>query len=234
MLVDGCADNPALAYPLASRQDLDTTVAACGGSEQAVGVVADVRHQQALDEAVRVATSHFGGLDAAVGVAGGIAGGQPAWEVPEAEWQAMISINLEGVWRLARAAVPALLARPEPRQGRFVAVASTGGVVGLPLLSGYTAAKHAVVGFIRSLAAELGPYGVTANCIAPGSTRTAMLAASAAVYGLGGTEEFAVHHLLPRLLDPSEPAALLVWLCSPESSGVTGAVLPVDAGMTAR
>jgi NAD(P)-dependent dehydrogenase (short-subunit alcohol dehydrogenase family) len=61
-----------------------------------------------------------------------------------------------------------------------------------------------------------------------------MLDASAAVYGLDDPTPFAAQHLLPRLLTPEEPAALLAWLCGPDSSGVTGAVLPVDAGMTAR
>jgi SDR family mycofactocin-dependent oxidoreductase len=178
--------------------------------------------------------SRFGGLDAALAVAGAIAGGPDAWEVSDELWDAMISINLEGPWRLARAAVPALLQRPAPRQGRFVAVASAGGLVGLPRLSAYCAAKAGVIGFVRALAAELGPHGITANAVAPGSTRTAMLDASAAVYDLDSPEEFAVHHLLARLLDPDEPAALLAWLCSTDSSAITGAVLPADAGMTAR
>ena len=234
VLVDVCADDPALDYALARPADLDATVAACGGPGQAVGVVADVRDQAALDKAVALAADRFGGLDAAVAVAGAIAGGAPAWETTDEEWAALLSINLEGVWRLARAAVPALLARPEPRQGRFVAVASSAAAVGLPLLSTYSAAKHGVVGLVRSLAAELGPHGITANAVLPGSTDTAMLAASAAVYELEGTDSFAVHHMLPRLLAPDEPAALVAWLCGPDSSGMTGAVLPVDAGMTAR
>ena len=146
----------------------------------------------------------------------------------------MLSINLEGTWRLARAAVPALLLRTEPRQGRFVAVTSAGGSIGLYLMSAYTAAKHGVVGLVRSLATELAPHGITANAVAPGSTEGAVLDASAAVYGLADVTDFTAHHMLPRLLTPSEPAALIAWLCGPQSSGMTGAVLPVDAGMTAR
>ena len=234
VLVDVAADDGALAYRLATRADLDATVAACGGEAQAAGVVADVRDQHALDDAVAVATDRFGGLDAAVAAAGCIGGGQESWHTSDALWSTLVGVNLEGVWRLAHAAVPALLARPVPRQGRFVAVSSSGGLVGLPLLAAYCAAKAGVIGLTRSLAAELGPHGITANAIAPGSTSTAMLDASAAVYGLDGTAEFATHHMLPRLLDPAEPAALIAWLCGPDSSGLTGAVIPVDAGMTAR
>jgi SDR family mycofactocin-dependent oxidoreductase len=233
VLLDAVTDNPALTYPLATPVDLEQVTAACGGPDHCVGVAGDVRDQAAVDGAVAVAVERYGGLDAAVAVAGCIGGGDPQWETSDALWDAMIGVNLEGVWRLANAAVPALLAQPEPRRGRFVAVASSGGLVGLPLLGAYCAAKAGVIGLVRSLAAELGPHGVTANAIAPGSTTTAMLDASATVYSLDGTAEFATHHLLRRLLDPSEPAALLAWLCSPESSGLTGAVIPVDAGMTA-
>ncbi len=234
VLVDRCADDPGLPYPLASPDDLEQVVKACGGPERAEGVVADVRDQAALDAAVAVAVDRFGGLDAALAIAGSIAGGVEAWRTGDELWHTMMAINLEGAWRLARAAVPALLERPAPRQGRFVAVASAGGTVGLYMLAAYSAAKHGVIGLVRSLAAELAPHGITANAVAPGSTVGAMLDATAALYGLGDVGEFVQHHMLPRLLEPAEPAALIAWLCGPGSSGITGAVLPVDAGMTAR
>ncbi|HWE57001.1 MAG TPA: mycofactocin-coupled SDR family oxidoreductase [Acidimicrobiales bacterium] len=234
VLFDRVADDPALSYPLARPSDLEGVAHRCGGPSSAVAVAGDVRDQADLDRAVATAVSEFGGLDAAVAVAGAVAGGEEAWLTSDETWSTMISINLEGTWRLARAAVPALLRRPEPRQGRFIAVASAGGQIGLYMMAAYTAAKHGVVGLVRSLATELGPHGMTANVVAPGSTRGAMLDASAAVYGLADAEEFASHHMLPRLLAPSEPAALIAWLCGPDSSGITGAVLPVDAGMTAR
>jgi len=234
VLVDRCADDAALGYPLATKADLDAVVASCGGDDgRAAGFVADVRDQDALDRAVAVAVDTFGGLDAALAVAGCITGGDDAWDTDDEAWAAMIGVNLEGVWRLAKAAVPALLARPEPRQGRFLAVSSAGGTLGLPKLAAYSAAKHGVVGLMRSLAAELGPHGITANAVAPGSTATTMLDASAAVYGLSGTTEFALHHLLGRLVEPDEVAALLAWLCTPDAAAITGAILPVDAGMTA-
>jgi SDR family mycofactocin-dependent oxidoreductase len=234
VLVDRCTDDPALAYPLATPAELDAVVDECGGADgRALAVVADVRDQSGLDAAVALAEERFGGLDAAVAAAGCIAGGWPSWQTPEAVWQAMVGVNLEGVWRLATAAVPALLRRPQPREGRFVAVSSSGGTTGLPLLGAYVAAKHGVNGLVRSLAAELGREAITANAVAPGSTRTSMLQASAAVYDLASVEEFAGHHLLGRLVEPTEVAALIAWVCGPGSSAITGAVLPVDAGMTA-
>jgi SDR family mycofactocin-dependent oxidoreductase len=229
VLVDRCADDPALDYALATPADLDAVAGATG----AVAVIADVRDQDALDAAVATALDRFGGLDAAVAVAGCVSGGRPAWETGDAAWSAMLDVNVTGVWRLAKAAVPAMLERPLPRQGRFVAVSSSGGTIGLPLLAAYSAAKHAVVGLVRSMAAELGPHGITVNAVAPGSTATHMLEASAAVYGLATVEEFAAHHQLGRLVEPHEVAALIAWICGPDSSAITGAVLPVDAGMTA-
>jgi SDR family mycofactocin-dependent oxidoreductase len=233
VLVDRCKPDPLLPYALATPDDLAGVVIDCGGGERALGIEADVRDQAGLDAAVDAAVERFGGLDAAVAAAGCISGGARAWETGDDMWTTAIGVNLEGVWRLSQAAVPALLARPEPRHGRFVAISSSGGTDGLPLLAAYVAAKHGVNGFIRSLAADLGPFGITANAVAPGSTRTAMLEASAAVYDLESVEGFTQHHLLGRLLEPEEVAALVAWVCGPTSGGVTGAILPVDAGFTA-
>lgn len=230
--VDRCADDPAVSYPLASRADLDRTVASCANPSAVVPVEADVRDQTALDSAVALARDRFGGLDAALAVAGVVGGGVPLWEMPQEQAETVMDTDLWGVWRLARAAVPALLARAEPRKGRFVAVASAAATRGMSGLATYSAAKAGVTGLIRGLAADLRGTGVTANAVSPGSTATVVLDASARLYDLPDAAAFAQHHLLERLLEPEEVAAALAWLAGPEASGVTGAVVPVDAGLS--
>ena len=227
---DRAADDPGLDYALASRADLDAVVARHGAAVHAV--IGDVRSRADLTEAVDEAVRHFGGLRAAVAVAGVIAGGPPLWETGDAEWDVLFDVNVAGVRNVAAAAVPVLLEQHAPRQGRVVAVASAAGLLGLRRLAAYSASKHAVIGLTRSLAADLAGTGITANAVCPGSTRGPMLDASAAVYGLSSPEEFSGHQLVERLLEPAEPAALIAWLCGPDSAGVTGAALPVDGGMT--
>jgi SDR family mycofactocin-dependent oxidoreductase len=192
---------------------------------------ADVRDPAAMTGAVAAAERQWGGLDAAIAAAGVIAGGVPLWEMPEDQQRAVLDTDLGGVLALARAAVPALLRRPPPRSGRFLAVASAAATRGLPLLAAYCAAKAGVAGLIRALAVELRDSGVTANAVSPGSTDTPMLAESARLYGLSGRDSFAGQQPLGRLVSPDEVAAALVWLAGPGSSGMTGAVVPVDGGL---
>jgi SDR family mycofactocin-dependent oxidoreductase len=228
--VDVCADDPSLEYHLATEADLAELGRRHGPKVHTM--VGDVRSQSDMDGAVVAAVRQFGGLTAAVGVAGVVSGGPPLWELGDAQWNVQFDVNVGGIRHLATAAVPVLLEAPEPRQGRVVAVASAAGLVGLRRLSGYSASKHAVIGLVKSLAADLAGTGITANAVCPGSTRGPILDASAAVYQLSSAEEFAHQQLVERLLEPHEPAALVAWLCGPQASGVTGAALSVDGGLT--
>jgi SDR family mycofactocin-dependent oxidoreductase len=232
--VDRCADDPALPYRLGSRGDLDRVVAdaqAAAGDVAVVAAQADTRDPDALAAAVRLAEERWGGLDAAVAAAGVIAGGVPAWQVPLEQQQAVLDIDLGGVLTLARVVVPALLRRPEPRRGRFLAVASAAATRGLPMLAAYCAAKAGVAGFVRALAAELGGTGVTANAVSPGSTATPILDESARLYDLPAADAFAAQQPLGRLLAPAEVAAVIAFLAGDGASAMTGAIVPVDGGL---
>jgi len=219
-----------LSYELAGPADLAGVARACeklGASVETAGC--DVRDE----DAVRALVGRAGGrIRAAVAVAGILAADGPAWEQSAADLDRDLSVNLHGVANLARAAVPGLLAGPDPAAGRFVAVISSAATRGLPRLASYVAAKHAALGFVRSLAADLAPSGVTANAVLPGSTRTRMLARTAQAYGLSSVEDFAAHQRIGRLLEPAEVAAAVVWLCSAAASGVTGTAVGVDGGFT--
>jgi SDR family mycofactocin-dependent oxidoreductase len=226
--VDRCEDDPRLPYPLGTRDELEAVACAA----DAVPFVADAADETALSAAVTLTEERFGGLDAMVAVAGVIAGGRPLWEVPREQEQAVLDVDLRGVLVAARVGVPALLRRPLPRRGRFLAVASAAAARGLPMLAAYCAAKAGVVGMIRALALELRDSGITANAVNPGSTETPILSESARLYGLESAEHFAAQQPLGRLIAPEEVAALLVWLAGPAGSAMTGASLPVDGGLT--
>ncbi len=228
--VDRASPDPRLPYPMASPADLDAVVTAT--SDRVVGIVADATDEPAMAAAVARAEADFGGLDAVVAVAGVIAGGVPLWELPTAALAAVLDVDLLGPIVAARVGVPALLRRPEPRHGRYLAVASAAATRGMPLLATYGAAKAGVAGLVRGLAAELAGTGVTANAVSPGSTDTAMLEESARLYGLEGPERFAVQQPVGRLLQPEEVAAALVWLAGPDAGALTGAVIPVDGGLS--
>lgn len=236
LAVDRCADDPRLPYGMGTEEELAAVVARAqelaGGGERVQARVADASSGQDMGDAVEWAERELGGLDAVIAVAGVIAGGVPLWEMPLAEQEAVLEVNLQSVLVAARVGIPALLRRSQPRAGRFVAVASPAATRGLPLLAAYCAAKAGVTGLVRALAAELRGTGITANAISPGSTATPILDESARLYGLESAHAFSAQQPLERLIAPEEVAQAIVWLAGAEASAVTGATVAVDGGLS--
>jgi len=229
LLVDACAPQSAADYPMPGPEDLAAVARECAAaSAKSVDLlVADVG-----DGSVRGRLQDVlaGRVPSAVVTAAGVITGDAAWAIPDDAFELTLRANLFGVRHLADVCVPPMI---EAGAGRFVAVSSAAALRAMPQLAAYSAAKGAVVSYVRSLAADLAGTGVTANVVCPGSTRGSMLDASAGVYDLPDQEAFAAQALLRRLLEPGEVAAAIAWLCGPDSGALTGAVIPVDAGLTA-
>lgn len=225
--VDACAGPDAAPYPMPTRDDLEAVAA---GWPEVGTYVADVRDREALVAAVTSAEERWGQVDVAVAAAAVVAGGRPLWETPEDEVELLWETDAKGVWNLASAAVPAMLRGPDPTRCRFVAVASAAGSHGLFRLAGYTMVKHAVVGAVKGLAADLVGTGVTAVAVSPGATSTDMLRQTAALYPGTTVADLAAHQLLRRPLEPGEVAAAIALCCSPEGAALNGSVLHADGG----
>jgi SDR family mycofactocin-dependent oxidoreductase len=232
--VDRASDDPRLGYSLGTPEHLNDVAAQANATRPnaVTAAIADATDHDAMQAIVEATVDEHGGLDAFVAAAGVIAGGVPQWELDPAQEQAVLDVCLGAVLTASRVAVPALLKRPQPRRGRFLAVSSTAALRGLPMLAAYCAAKAGVAGLIRALGAELRGTGVTANAVAPGSTRTPILEESVRLYGLENADAFAAQQPLERLIEPGEVAALLAWLAGPDADAMTGAIIPVDGGLS--
>ncbi|MTD54687.1 mycofactocin-coupled SDR family oxidoreductase [Amycolatopsis pithecellobii] len=241
--LDACTTYDHIDYPLPTPDDLDETarlVKAEGGRIETM--VADVRDSGQLDAAVQLALGNFGSLTTVCANAG--IGGErgTVWHTHEDVWRTVLDVNLLGVWKTVRAAMPALI---DGGGGSIVLTSSLGGIRGLRHTSAYVAAKHGVVGLMRTLANEAGEFNIRVNAVLPGTVNTP-LAMNQATFRLfrpdlenptvddvRGTMRALA--LLPTPWVESEDITnAVLWLASDESRFVTGIELPVDGGWHAK
>ena len=231
---DLATDLPTVPYALATEADLEET--AClvrAAGRRCVAVRADAADVERMAETVALA-DELGSLEVVCANAGVISFGH-SWELSEAQWDQVVRTNLKGVWATCRAAIPGMIERG--RGGSIVITGSAASLRGYPGISHYTAAKHGVVGLMRSLAIELAPHRIRVNCVLPGGVRTPMGSSEAMQGWLAGEPEAsrALTALLPvDLLEPEDVSAAVAWLASDAAHLVTGVVLPVDAGVQLR
>jgi 3-hydroxybutyrate dehydrogenase len=206
------------------------------GDEDSVG--ADLTVAQGNARVVEQAREHLGRLDGVVANAG-VQHVAPVAEFPLEEWNRLIALMLTSPFLLAKAAWPSLVESPA---GRFVAIASVHGVVASPFKSAYVAAKHGVVGLVKTLALEGADDGITATAVCPGYVRTGLvegqIAAQAEATGVDESkvldEVILEPHAVKRLIEPEEVAGVVRFLVSDEGAAFTGTPVVMDQGWTAR
>jgi len=241
--LDLCGPVETVSVPASAPEDLDETarlVRAAGG--RIVTSIVDVRDEDQLRSATDDGVARFGGLDIVCATAGITSRGL-ATELFEAAWQTMLDINLSGVWRTCKVTVPHLIARGS---GSVILVSSIAGLRGLLGVAHYTAAKHGVVGLMRSLANELAPHDIRVNSVHPTNVDTPLIQNAAVASAFRPDldreptrEEFAEAARSMNMLDipwvdPIDVANACLFLASDEARYITAATLPVDAGATQR
>lgn len=197
------------------------------------GVAGDVSDAKSVLVSFQGAQREFGAIQILVNNAGQ-AQAAPFLKTDFDLWRRMMSINLDGTFHCTQAALPGML---EAGWGRVVNIASTAGLIGYGYVSAYCAAKHGIIGLTKSLALEVATKGVTVNAVCPGYTETDMTQETIAniVAKTGRSAESARAELVSRnpqkrMVQPSEVANAVTWLCLPASDAITGQAITVAGG----
>jgi SDR family mycofactocin-dependent oxidoreductase len=241
--VDVCEDVATVPYGGATEADLAETVKQVEALDRRiVWHKADVRDYAGLKAALDDGVAQLGRLDI-VSANAGIFSTAPTAELTEEQWGQMIDINLSGVWRTCKAAIPHLI--DGGRGGSIIITSSGAGLKGFPNFAHYVSAKHGVVGLMRTLALELAPHSIRVNSIHPTNVNTDMIQ-NDTMYQLfvPGSEhptrdEFAaVSQSMQALpipwVEPVDISNALLFLASDEGRYITGVTFPVDAGITQK
>ena len=188
---------------------------------KAIAIQADVSKLDDAERLLQETVEHFGRVDFLICNAG-IWEGAPVESISEELWEKSLNINLKGTWSVCRAAVPVM---KQQRFGRIVIVSSTAGQRGEPNFSNYAASKGGQISFTKSLAPELGPFGILVNCVAPGWVETEMTTDA-----LADAESIIKGIPVGRVATPEDIAGAIVFLCSNWANHITGEVLNVNGG----
>lgn len=197
-----------------------------GRGFRAVPFCADLNQSSDADAAAHAALTAFGRIDVLVNNAG-TGGGGDSHDLTDEEWRRLLSLNLDGVFYMARAVLPSMLERGS---GAIVNVASIFGHVAMAGRAAYSASKAGVVNLTRALAVEYGSRGIRVNAVCPGVIRTPLVAHNSEAQ----FSALADLHPIGRLGEAEEVARAIAFLAGSEASFVTGASLMVDGGYTAR
>jgi SDR family mycofactocin-dependent oxidoreductase len=233
--VDICEQLDAVTYPMPTPDDLAQTtkeVEALG--QRMVARIADVRDITALQKAFDEGVGELGPVSIVLANAGIGAGASPVSE--EQQWEDVIGVNLTGVWNTGRVAIPSMI--EQGQGGAIVLTSSTGGLIGVGISAAgflaYTAAKHGVIGLMRSWANYLAPHMIRVNSVAPTAVRTPMAADGdlAKVMERHPGIANALTNAMPvDLVEPLDVSNAIAWLVSDDARYITGTVVPVDAGL---
>ena len=212
--------------------DRDGTAAEAVGKEiGGLALAADVTSPEEVGHAVEATLARFEKIDLLVNNAG-VAWMGPALEMPLEALQAMLRVNVEGVFIVSRAVLPHMIAR---RSGSVVNLASWAGKTGPAYFAGYSASKFAVIGLTQALAREMAPHGIRVNAICPGivvdTTMRTAIEAQQRRYGLPETAERAKSIPIGRVSVPDDVARIAAFLASDESAYITGESINLSGGL---
>jgi (+)-trans-carveol dehydrogenase len=244
VLCDACRQYSTVPYPLAQPEELASLASEIKQMGRPVlAAEVDVTDLPAMQALAEQAQRELGPIDIVVANAG-VYSFAPSWELTEEQWDETVNVDLKGVWITCKVCIPQMLNR---RGGNIICISSTAGLKGMANLAHYVAAKHGVLGLVKTLAIELAPYNINVNAVCPTSVDTAMLR-NQALYDVfaGGPGPLATHaHMLELmnqlnlfpdrgLLSPEDISSVVLWLASDEARHLTGCALPVDAGYLTR